>query len=153
GPGGHPQRRGRRSDAAGDSRDFAEAAGPVKAMTEGRARRGRALSLGAGEAIRGYLFILPAVVLLGIFVYRPLLETLRLSFYEWNMVSPTQTYVGWSNYREMLESPGVRRAISNTAAYALWLGALVLVLPTIATVALTYMRTFWRRAFRVVLFL
>src|SRR5690606_41216624 len=54
---------------------------------------------------------------------------------------------------DALPISGVRRAISNTAAYALWLGALVLVLPTIATVALTYMRTFWRRAFRVVLFL
>ena len=90
---------------------------------------------------------------LAIFVYRPLLETLRLSFYEWNMVSPTQTYVGWRNYLELLENPGVRRAVVNTGTYALWLGALVLVLPTIAAIALTYMRRWWRRAFRVVLFL
>lgn len=125
----------------------------MKTVADGRARRGRALSLGTSEAIRGFLFVLPALVLLGIFVYRPLLETVRLSFYDWNMVSPTQTYVGWRNYAELWQSPGVRRAVVNTGTYALWLGALVLVLPTIATIALTYMRSFWRRLFRVVLFL
>ena len=51
----------------------------------------RALSLGTWEALRGYLFVLPALVGLGLFVYRPLLSTVRLSFFDWNMVSPTMT--------------------------------------------------------------
>lgn len=119
----------------------------------GRAAKSRALPLRAGEAWRGFLFVLPAVLGLGIFVYRPLVETFRLSFVEWNMVSPNKTPVGLSNYVEIAESSGALRALSNTAAYALWLAALVLVLPGVATVGLTYIRGRWRQLFRVTLFL
>lgn len=124
----------------------------MNGLKRGRAQSARVLSLSVGEAIRGYLFILPVVVSLAIFVYRPLLDTLRLSFVDWNMVSPNKTPVGWANYAELLDSSGVARAFSNTLAYVLWLTVLVLVLPTIATVGLTYIRGWWRQLFRVTLF-
>ena len=48
------------------------------------------------------LFISPALVIAFFFVYYPAAYTLRLSFYEWDLISPTQQFVGVSNYVEIL---------------------------------------------------
>lgn len=125
----------------------------MRLALRGRAVVPRALSLGTWEALRGYLFVLPALVGLGLFVYRPLLSTVRLSFFDWNMVSPTMTPVGWDNYVELIQNPVAHKALVNTAVYALWLAVLVLMLPTVATIGLAYLRGRWRQSLRVALFL
>ena len=45
-----------------------------------------------------FWFLLPAALLFIIFFYWPLLQNLYLSFFSWNMISPTMKYVGLSNY-------------------------------------------------------
>ena len=47
-----------------------------------------------------YLMLLPAVVLLGIFVVTPLIMALEKSFYEWNFYIDS-VFVGFDNYRVM----------------------------------------------------
>lgn len=65
-----------------------------------------------------YLYLLPAVVLLGVWVYKPLGETFRLSVYDWNLV-PTapMTYVGLQNYADVLALPELHDALRNTLLY------------------------------------
>ena len=65
-----------------------------------------------------YLYLLPAVVLLGVWVYKPLVETFRLSVYDWNLV-PTapMTYVGLQNYADVLALPELHDALRNTLLY------------------------------------
>jgi sn-glycerol 3-phosphate transport system permease protein len=105
------------------------------------------------EALTGLLFILPALLLLGVFVYRPLVETIQLSFVDWNMVRPRRIPVGLANYAELWASPTIRVALLNTAWYALWLVALVILLPLIAAAGLCYLRDGTRARLAALLFL
>ena len=45
-----------------------------------------------------WLYLLPAILSIGFWVYRPLLQTVRLSFYEWNMLPTSpQVWMGLKN--------------------------------------------------------
>lgn len=87
----------------------------------------------------------PALIALGIFVYRPLVETLWLSFFDWNMVRPTRTPVGLDNYAELTTSASFRQAVGNTVRYAAWLIVLILGLPLVVSAGLTYVGARARR--------
>lgn len=58
-----------------------------------------------------FCFLLPAVLLFIIFFYWPLLQNLYLSFFSWNMISPTMKYVGLSNYIDILGSKELYKII------------------------------------------
>lgn len=64
-----------------------------------------------------YLFILPACVLLGVFVLYPTVQLLWLSLHEWNVLKDQTTYVGTANYRVILSEPEFRQALLNTFYY------------------------------------
>jgi sn-glycerol 3-phosphate transport system permease protein len=63
------------------------------------------------------LFIGPAVVLLVVFVYWPMLYTFYLSFLDWNFVRPVADFVGWANYRLLFIDPTFWIATKNTLLY------------------------------------
>lgn len=50
----------------------------------------------------GYLFILPLIIVMGGFVFYPLLSTIRLSFFEYSFIFDTLEFVGIRNYLEWL---------------------------------------------------
>ncbi len=66
------------------------------------------------DAIRPWLFILPAASILFIYLIYPVYETVRLSFYD----SIGENFIGWSNYSWALANPQLLQAIGNNA---LWL--------------------------------
>ncbi|MGM1064804.1 carbohydrate ABC transporter permease [Saccharothrix sp. Mg75] len=49
----------------------------------------------------GWLFVLPALAVYGVFVLRPLALTAQYSLYRWDGVGPS-TWVGWDNYVAVL---------------------------------------------------
>ncbi|WP_456319103.1 carbohydrate ABC transporter permease [Georgenia yuyongxinii] len=51
------------------------------------------------------LLIGPNLILLILFTYRPLLDNIRLSFYDWNISSPTASFIGFGNYVEWFNNP------------------------------------------------
>lgn len=61
--------------------------------------------------------LLPNLALLAVFTYRPLVDNIRLSFHEWNIASPTATFIGWDNYVEWFTSPGSRTVLWNTVVF------------------------------------
>jgi raffinose/stachyose/melibiose transport system permease protein len=52
----------------------------------------------------GYLYLLPAVALLGAFILYPLARVVQYSFQSWDGVGPA-TYVGFSNYEQLVQPP------------------------------------------------
>lgn len=72
-------------------------------------RRRRWLTLG---------WVLPSLVLLAVFVYYPILDNIRLSFFSWNAFSPAPEFVGLENYRTMFDDPVFWVALKNNVAYA-----------------------------------
>ncbi|MBO1741246.1 carbohydrate ABC transporter permease [Leifsonia sp. TF02-11] len=85
------------------------AAGRHRPARSGRRRR---------IPIAPYLYVLPAIALLGVWIYRPLVETFQLSFFSWNLL-PTQplTPVGLQNYASIVASPQLHNALVNTGVY------------------------------------
>ncbi|MEU8106984.1 sugar ABC transporter permease [Nonomuraea muscovyensis] len=67
---------------------------------------------------RTWLWVLPAVALLLVFVYYPIVDNLRLSFFSWNAFSPEPRFVGLDNYAETFADPVFWRALLNNTAYA-----------------------------------
>jgi multiple sugar transport system permease protein len=65
-----------------------------------------------------YLYLLPAVVLLIVWIYKPLAENIGLSVYNWNMIPTSpKTPVGMDNYKQVLSLPELHQALRNTVVY------------------------------------
>ena len=60
----------------------------------------------------GWLFVLPALVMYGLFVLQPLALTIQYSLYRWDGVGPA-TWVGLSNYATVLSDPVMLETIGN----------------------------------------
>lgn len=92
----------------------------VSAPVKGRARPVKRRRPARTErfTITPYLYVLPAVVLLIVWTYAPLVQTFELSFYDWNLI-PTQPKipVGLENYATVLSLPELHQALWNTVIY------------------------------------
>lgn len=73
---------------------------------------------GRSERLSPYLLLAPAVLLLGVFVYLPIIENARYSLHQWSSLSPTWRFVGLDNYAALLSDPIFWRALANNATYA-----------------------------------
>ncbi|MFC0211910.1 carbohydrate ABC transporter permease [Paenibacillus chartarius] len=60
------------------------------------------------------LFILPSFLLYTLFVIYPTLNSVNLSFTNWDGVSPEVNYIGFDNFIEMWHSDRVHNALKNT---------------------------------------
>ncbi len=70
------------------------------------------------RARTAYLFLIPGLVLFVLFVIYPMLYSLRISFYDWNVIKPMKSeFVGLDNYETLLANSIFRRAVLNTLAY------------------------------------
>jgi sn-glycerol 3-phosphate transport system permease protein len=97
------------------------AARSAEARPRKRRYRGRDVLMAAA-------FLLPNLALLAVFTYRPLLDNIRLSFHNWNISSPTATFIGWDNYVEWFTSPDSATVLWNTVVFtaAAVVGSMVL---------------------------
>ncbi len=59
----------------------------------------------------------PNLVLLAVFTYRPLIENIRMSFYDWNISSPGSTFIGFANYREWFTREDTATIVVNTVVF------------------------------------
>lgn len=82
--------------------------------------------------IAPYLYLLPAVALLVLWIYGPLIRTFELSFVRWNLIptSPRRN-VGFENYADALALPELHQAVANTGIYILAFLGFSLVLPVL----------------------
>jgi len=62
--------------------------------------------------------VLPALGLVLVFVYYPIVENVRLSFFHWSAFSPRPRFIGLDNYREAWHDPVFWQALRNNIAYA-----------------------------------
>lgn len=96
---------------------------PLPAMGRPRrpARKGRALP---------WLYLAPVVATFVVWIYWPLIDAFRLSFYEWNMLATSPTvYVGWKNYVNIFSLPKFWQALRNTGLYVAGLLPIAVALP------------------------
>ncbi len=64
------------------------------------------------------LFVLPALIMLTVFIFYPLVQNFINSVYEFSAFSPTKTFVGSANFKELLKDKVVATALKNNFRYA-----------------------------------
>ena len=84
------------------------AARPAGGRTPGN--RGR-------DVLLALAFLLPNLVLLVVFTYRPLIDNIRLSFTSWNISSPLASWIGADNYVEYFTSSSSATVVWNTVIF------------------------------------
>src|SRR5699024_8534617 len=63
------------------------------------------------------VLLAPNLLLLALFTYRPLLDNFRLSFFSWNISSPTSTFIGLDNYIEFFTRADTAQVVFNTVVF------------------------------------
>ncbi|GAT71290.1 sugar ABC transporter permease [Planomonospora sp. ID91781] len=102
----------------------------------------------------GFAWVVPALVLVGVFVYLPLAQNLWFSTLEWDIYSGSREYIGLDNYGRLLQDPVFWSSFGNNLLYAAVsiavqvFGALVL-----AALIESIRSERWRRGLRAVYFL
>jgi sn-glycerol 3-phosphate transport system permease protein len=81
------------------------------------------------ETLLPYLFLLPVVALMLIFIYWPLIYSVYLSFFDWNFVSPDKTWVGFDNYTRLVNNSRFEQSVRQTGVYIIALVPLQVFLP------------------------
>jgi len=66
----------------------------------------------------GYFYLLPAFLLIGVFVYFPIVENTRLSFFHIQSFAGIENFIGFDNYVRAWRDPVVHTAILNNLRYA-----------------------------------
>jgi len=77
-----------------------------------------------------YLFLVPTIILFGLFTLYPMIASFLLSFQDWNGFSREATYVGLANYQEVIADPQFWMAFANTILF------MVITVPIRVTLAL-----------------
>jgi len=100
-----------------------------------------------------WLYLAPAVVTLGVWIYWPLVEALRLSFYQWNMLpNSPQIFVGWENYVRIFSLPKFWQALRNTGIYILGLLPMSVLIPLLLAIYTHDLPARWRNIYRAIIF-
>ncbi len=63
------------------------------------------------------LFVGPNLVLFGVFTYWPMIYSGYLSLVTWDLLSPTKTWVGLDNYRDLLTDDTFLQVLRNTFVF------------------------------------
>jgi len=84
--------------------------------TDARRLKRRALVL---RDLGGWAVMLPGIILFLFYIWEPLLESLRLSFFTTKRFS-AETFVWFDNYLYMMRHPDFLAALRNTFGYTVW---------------------------------
>lgn len=128
-------------------------ASPAAVMTMAQKKR--------QEAITGYTFMAPALIIFVVFLIVPILAAVYISFTDWNGTSPlfqegSYNIVGLDNYADLLVQDGIRqrdffKALKNTVYYVLGVvpvqTVLALILAVIVNQRWLKAKGFFRTAF------
>lgn len=109
------------------------------------------MSLGTKQKLTGWLFIIPAVCLIAVFMFYPIIQAFFTSLQSGNAKS--MAFAGLKNYIRMFSDPKLKKAIINTLIFAVWQVPIMLGLALILAAILNNKNLKGRGVFRTILFL
>ena len=72
------------------------------------------------ESLKDFGFAVPALVFLLVFTYYPLMNSIYLSFTNWNMTRPVKSFVGFDNYATLLTHEDFAQVLKVTFTYTVF---------------------------------
>ena len=120
----------------------------VLTPARGKARR----DVGGRRKPSGYLYVLPAVVLLGVFIVYPFVKAGQYSLFNWDGVGPAR-YVGGFNWEQIYLDPVERGSLVNAATLFIFFSLVPVTLGLIVVSLMARTRRRGMGVFRVIFFL
>jgi len=104
------------------------------------------------RSIKPFLYLLPSLIILGIFAYYPTLSVFRLSLYKWEFLSPKMEFVGFDQFVRLFGDDRFWNSLWVTTKYTLVVTAVSLLLGLVLAVLLNQKksvpgRSFWRSVY------
>lgn len=69
--------------------------------------------------LEALLFVIPAIIILGVFVYYPLVQNIINSFHSFTLSSVTKEWVGFENYKHIFTDKNILISLKNNVLYAI----------------------------------
>ncbi|MFR8227630.1 MAG: carbohydrate ABC transporter permease [Lachnospirales bacterium] len=60
------------------------------------------------SAIKDFLCVVPALILIALFTYYPIVKLVKISFTDWNLLNDTWNYVGFKNWKWLFNGSGTK---------------------------------------------
>ncbi|MDO5286417.1 MAG: sugar ABC transporter permease [Actinomycetia bacterium] len=99
-----------------------------------------------------WLFLAPTLIGLGLFTFLPIIASVLLAFFEWDIITPPR-FVGFGNFASVVTSPTIRVSFANTIGFVVVAVTLQLAVALLLAVLVsTKMPQLLRSFFRSVLF-
>ncbi|MFA6682434.1 MAG: sugar ABC transporter permease [Sphaerochaeta sp.] len=71
------------------------------------------LSRKSSKKVGDFATVLPALLFLGVFVYYPVVQVVRISFTNWNLINDSYKYVGLKNWIWLFEGSGTKYLLNS----------------------------------------
>ena len=108
------------------------------------------------NAVAGWLFMTPTLIVFAIFVVIPIIFAVIVSFTNWNGISPplASEWVGLSNYKKVLLQPGITQtdfftSLKNTTYFAMFVVPAQTIFAMVMAVVINQRRLRFKQFFRV----
>ncbi len=98
-----------------------------------------------------YLYLLPTMVILGLFVFFPLIRAVGFSFTSYNLLSPPK-WTGLANYKRLRADPSFYTAFTNSLRYFLVAVPSLVILPLLVAVLVNDRTLRGVNAFRTIIY-
>lgn len=105
------------------------------------------------ENWKAYCLLLPSIIIFACFMFWPFVYTIYLSFFDWNMISPTKEFVGLQNYIDVLSDPKSYKILGNTFLYIVILLLLNCLVPYVFAFVIDIVLKRWNGFYKGALFL
>lgn len=109
------------------------------------------MRLATKQKLIGWAFIIPAVFLIAIFMFYPIIQAFFTSLQSGN--AKNMVFVGMKNYIRMFSDPKLKKTIINTLIFAVWQVPIMLGTALILASVLNNKNLKFRGTFRTILFL
>ena len=117
----------------------------------GRQRACRRSSVPGGKARSAYLYLLPGLLLVGLFVVIPLAHTIWISFFRWDGLTAAR-WTGLANYQQVFTNPLLRSAFGHSLVLIVFYSLLPICVALGLTALLGRRPVRFMTAYRAVLF-
>jgi raffinose/stachyose/melibiose transport system permease protein len=118
-----------------------------------RARSARVREVSGREPRRiAYLFLLPALIVYTVFTIAPAVQTIWLSFFQWEGIGPKK-WVGTANYNQIYHDPLVILAFEHSLFLLTFYAVLPIIIGLFVATAISRIPIRGSTAFRTILFL
>lgn len=101
------------------------------------------------ETVASYLFLIPNLLLIGLFLLFPIGYALVISFSDWNGYGE-MSFIGWKNYRNLVKDAEYVQSLWTTLRYTLIYVTLLLVLSLLLALLVNAIKGIWQNIYRTI---